>query len=111
MTGPIVLAGIAVMATAAIVAGVFGVGFRRGHREPGTPFAGAPRDAGPPRGRGQKARQDAHRGGLPGAIGAQEPDDLALPDREAHVVHGQAGRVSLRQILNFDHADIKRKPR
>ena len=37
-------------------------------------------------GSGQKAGQDTHGGGLAGAIGAQEPENLALVHHERHVI-------------------------
>ena len=69
-----------------------------------------PGDAGRAGARREEARQDPHRRGLPGAVGAEEADDLPFPHGERHVVHRQAGRVSLREILDFDHAIPSKTP-
>jgi hypothetical protein len=48
-----------------------------------------------PDGGREEAGQDAHRGGLAGAVGAEEADDLALFHLEGDVVHGDSACVSL----------------
>jgi hypothetical protein len=53
---------------------------------------------------GHVARQDAHGGGLAGAIGAEETEDFAFIHGEGNVVHGGDRAVRLRQILNFDQS-------
>ena len=45
---------------------------------------------------GHVARDDAHRRGLAGAVGAQEPKDLARLGAEAHVIDGREGAVAFR---------------
>ena len=45
--------------------------------------------------RRQEAGEDAHGGGLPGAVGAEEADDLAFFHLEGDVVHGDSASVSL----------------
>ena len=69
-------------------------------------------------GRGrEEAGQDAHRGGLPGAVGAEEADDLALFHLEGDVVYRDRACVSLGKTFDFDHidvpdqTDVKRRPR
>ena len=51
---------------------------------------------------GHVAGQDAHGGGLPGAIGAEKTEDFTFIHRERNVVHGRHRAVRLRQILNFN---------
>ena len=47
-------------------------------------------------GRGrEEAREDAHRGGLTGAVGAEEADDLSFFHLEGDVVYGDSTGVSL----------------
>ena len=55
------------------------------------------------RGRGQEARDDAHRRRLAGAVGAQETEHLAGPHAEAQLVHGPEPTVLLSQLLTVDH--------
>ena len=43
----------------------------------------------------EEAGEDAHRGGFPGAVGAEEADDLALFHLEGDVVYGDSTCVSL----------------
>jgi hypothetical protein len=57
--------------------------------------------------RQQVAGQDLHRRRLPGAVGAQEADDLAPRDLEGDSLQGLGGAVQLRQILNVDHRTIR----
>jgi hypothetical protein len=51
----------------------------------------------------QVRRQDSHDGGLAGAVVAQQTDDLALLDRERHVVDRHDGAEELAQMFNLDH--------
>src|SRR5690606_32281159 len=50
------------------------------------------------------------RRGLPGAVGAENPEDLTLVDLEAHPVHHGAVAVGLVQVVHFDggHASTVR---
>ena len=57
-----------------------------------------------PRGRRVQAEDHAHRGGLAGAVRAEETGDHARPDREGQVVHGHLVAVALGQLGDFDHA-------
>src|SRR5690606_7126967 len=41
-------------------------------------------------------------GGLAGAVGAEDPEDLSFPDGEGDVVDGGAARVGLAQAVDFD---------
>jgi hypothetical protein len=52
---------------------------------------------------GDEARQNAHGGGLPGAVRSEEADDLASMDLEADFVEGAQGPVSLGQRARLDH--------
>jgi hypothetical protein len=52
--------------------------------------------------RGQVARQDAHRGRLAGAVGAEEADDLAARHREADVVDRRHAGVRLHEVGDLD---------
>jgi hypothetical protein len=52
-------------------------------------------DVGGAHGGGQEAGKDTHGGGLAGAVGAEEADDLALFDLEGDIVHGDSAGVSL----------------
>jgi len=57
------------------------------------------------RGRDDARREHAGRGGLAGAVGPQEAEDLTLVDRQVHPVdRGDAARVDLGQIDRLDHA-------
>src|SRR6202000_1825149 len=44
-----------------------------------------------------------HRGGLAGAVGAEDAEDLTGLDRERHVVHGDLRPVFLVQSAHFDN--------
>ena len=57
---------------------------------------------GPPR-RRHEPRQDPHGGCLAGAVRAQEPQYLATPDREVHVLHRRHRPVVVRQVADLDH--------
>src|SRR5262249_22671092 len=50
-----------------------------------------------------EAGKNAHRRRLPGAVGAEEADDLARRDLERHVADRGDGAVVFREVLNFDH--------
>src|SRR5256885_2909516 len=52
--------------------------------------------------RADVAGEDSHRGGLAGAVRAEEPEHLARGDRERHVLHGRALAVVLGEALDFD---------
>jgi hypothetical protein len=54
-------------------------------------------------GRGEVAGEDPHRRRLPGAVGAQEAEDLALVHAERDAVHGRMAAVTLGQIFDLDH--------
>src|SRR4029077_6336995 len=49
------------------------------------------------------AGQNPHRRRLAGAVGAEEPEDLAALDAEADVVDGGHAAVAFREVLNLDH--------
>jgi hypothetical protein len=53
----------------------------------------------------QEAGQDAHRGGLPGAVRAKKTNDLSLLNLEGNVIDGERTRVSLRQTFDFNHRE------
>jgi hypothetical protein len=55
----------------------------------------------------QVAGQDAHGGGLPGAVGPEEAEDLALLDPERDAVHRRRPAVALRQVLDLDHLQLR----
>ena len=46
--------------------------------------------------------EDADRGGLAGAVGAQQAEDGALPDAEIHAVEGAGVTECLDQPVRFD---------
>ena len=48
------------------------------------------------------AGEHLHRGGLPGAVGPEEGDDLAAVDGEGDVAYGADGAVGLGEVLGFD---------
>src|SRR5262249_30855815 len=58
-----------------------------------------------PRRRRQEAGQDAHRRRLARAVRAEEADDLAALEPEAHVVHREVGAESPREVLDVDHPE------
>jgi hypothetical protein len=51
----------------------------------------------------QHAEDDAHGGGLAGAVGAHEPEHLPLGDGEGEVVEGDQVAVAAGQALEFQH--------
>src|SRR5438046_2502417 len=52
-----------------------------------------------------KAEDDAHRGGLAGAVRAEEAGHVARLDLEGQVIDGSCGAVVFGQISYLDHAD------
>jgi hypothetical protein len=48
------------------------------------------------------ALEDLDRGRLPGAVGAEQPDDLASVDAERQPAHGLDVAVSLAQLVDLD---------
>jgi hypothetical protein len=61
------------------------------------------------RGGREESRQDAHGRRLPGPVGSEKTDDLALLNRKGNVGDRELGRKALGEILDFDHpADEKR---
>ena len=61
-----------------------------------------PADAHAARGGRLVAGEDAHRGGLARAVGAEEADNLAARDGEADLVHRGEARVALHEPGDFD---------
>ena len=59
-----------------------------------------------PDGGREEAGEDAHRGGLAGAVGAEKADDLSFFDFEGDVVDSDSTGVSLGQTFDFDHIDV-----
>ena len=58
------------------------------------------------RGRRQVTGKNAHRRALARPIGAEQPDDLAPPDRKRYVRHRGIARVAFGQAGDFDHQII-----
>jgi hypothetical protein len=54
------------------------------------------------------ALEDLRRGGLAGPVGAEQAEDLALLDAEAHVGYGGLLAVAVVQVLDVDHAHASR---
>jgi len=52
-----------------------------------------------------QAEDQAHGGGLAGAVGSEEPGDPAGPDLERQPINGELGTVAFGQVPNFDHGD------
>jgi hypothetical protein len=50
--------------------------------------------------------EDVDERGLAGAVGAEEPEELALPDAEADVVEGLQAAVVLGDSLDLDGRDL-----
>ena len=50
-----------------------------------------------------QAEDDPHRGGLAGAVGAQEAGDPARMHGEAEPVDGHGAAVALGELMNLDH--------
>ena len=63
-------------------------------------------DAGLSRGGREKAGEDAHRRGFPGAVLAEESDDFALAHFEGNVFDRDIACVSLGQAFDFNHIVI-----
>jgi hypothetical protein len=51
----------------------------------------------------EHAEDDAHGGGLAGAVGPGEPEHLPLGDEEGQVVEGDQGAAAAGQALEFEH--------
>ena len=49
------------------------------------------------------AGDDAHRGGLAGAVGAEKSEDFARLGAKTHIVDGRDRAVMLGKVLNLDH--------
>jgi hypothetical protein len=47
-----------------------------------------------------------HGGGLPGAVAAEDPEDLTCLHGEAHVFDGDLLAVLLADVLNVDHSHV-----
>ncbi len=54
--------------------------------------------------RAGQAEDDAHRGGLAGAVGAEEPDDAARAGREAGPVERGDAPIAFGQVVDLKHA-------
>jgi hypothetical protein len=54
-------------------------------------------------GGGHVAGNNAHRRGLPGAVGAEKPENFAGLRSKTHVVYGGHGAVAFGKMLNLDH--------
>jgi hypothetical protein len=54
----------------------------------------------------EHAEDDAHGGGLAGAVGTDEPEQLALGDGERQVVEGHQVAIAARQSLQFQHVAV-----
>ena len=63
----------------------------------------APVDRRCPGGGGHEAEEHAQRGGLAGAVRAEEPDDAAPLDGEGDVVDGGQAGEALGEPVDFDH--------
>ena len=50
----------------------------------------------------QQGRQHGDRGGLAGAVWSEEAEDLAPPDREVHVIHGDEVAEPSSKVLDDD---------
>ena len=50
------------------------------------------------------------RRGLPRAVGAQQPDDLALLQADAHIVHDLPALEGLAEVQPFQHAAARKRP-
>lgn len=64
-------------------------------------------DAGGTGGRGEESGQHPEGGGLTGAIGPEESDDLSFGDFEGNSVDSGVATVVFAEIGNLDHAKIK----
>ena len=63
-------------------------------------------DCGCSRGGREEAGQHAHGGGFSGAVGAEEPDDLAFGDGEGDVVDGGGAGVPFCEVFDCDHVGL-----
>jgi hypothetical protein len=62
--------------------------------------------------RREERRHDPHRGGLPGAVSAEEADHLAVSHMEGDTVDGPHGPPAARAIFLHEIADLDhRRPR
>ncbi len=52
------------------------------------------------------AGQDAHGGGLPGAVGAQKAENFSALHFEGEVIDGRHPAVAFREVLNLNHVKI-----
>src|SRR5262249_37949661 len=57
-----------------------------------------------------QAEQHQAGGGLAGAVGAEQPENLAARALEAHVVDGRGAVVSLRELVRLDDVFAHRRP-
>src|SRR4029077_14257946 len=55
---------------------------------------------------GREAGDGAHRRRLPGAVGAEEAEDLAIRGREGDVTDRREVAVPFAQVRDFDHREI-----
>src|SRR5208282_6936863 len=65
------------------------------------------RQPGRPAGGRQEAREDAHRGGLPGSVGAEETQDFAFIHAKGNLVHGANGAVLLGEVFDLDQFPLR----
>ena len=61
-------------------------------------------------GDGQQAAEHAEGGGLAGAVGAEQAEDLAAPHPEAHPVHGREAAETPHQVVGRDHVAASGRP-
>ena len=52
---------------------------------------------------GEIAGHDVHGGGLAGAVGPQQAEDLAVLHRETQAVHRAAAAVELHKVFDLNH--------
>ena len=50
-----------------------------------------------------QSRDHVEAGGLAGAVGSEQADDLAAANREAHVVYDGAGIVAFREVARGEN--------
>ncbi|MFT3686709.1 MAG: hypothetical protein QM783_17615 [Phycisphaerales bacterium] len=62
-----------------------------------------PADVGDARVGADQARENFHRRAFACAVGPDEPEDLAGPDRQRQVVERDQGAVGLAELLDVDH--------
>src|SRR5215469_1197575 len=70
------------------------------------PLGVHPQHADPPAIGLAQAHDAFHGGGLPGAVAAEDPEDLTFLHGEAHVVHGDLAAVLLVDVLDVDHCHV-----